>query len=301
MSPLLALSNSLADTVAAAGTSIVAISTGQRVSPSGIHWRKGIIITSDESLQSHEDLTILHTSGKSSPISLLGRDPTTDIAVFTLTDAETLPVATVGNSSSLKVGHLVLALARSTEGDLRSTMGTVSILTGQWQSMSGGTIDRYIRPDLSFYRGFAGGALVDAAGQVVGMNTTGRRRSALTIPAETVDRVIDQLLTKGRIAKGYLGVGMQAVPLSPYLITTLNLTMATGVILIHVESQSPAELGGLLLGDILVDWEGTPVADPANIRAFLNRGDCIGQQVKLGVIRGGVLMELPIEIAERLE
>jgi S1-C subfamily serine protease len=218
-----------------------------------------------------------------------------------LTDAETLPVATVGNSSSLKVGHLVLALARSTEGDLRSTMGTVSILTGQWQSISGGTIDRYIRPDLSFYRGFAGGALVDAAGQVVGMNTTGRRRSALTIPAETVDRVIDQLLTKGRIAKGYLGVGMQAVPLSPYPIATLNLTMPTGAILIHVESQSPAELGGLLLGDILVSWEGTPIADPANIRAFLNRGDCIGQQVKLGVIRGGVLMELPIEIAERLE
>jgi S1-C subfamily serine protease len=301
MSPLLALSNSLADTVATAGTSIVAINTGQRVSPSGIHWRKGIIITSDESLQSHEDLTILNASGKSSPISLLGRDPTTDIAVFTLTDAETLPVATVGNSSSLKVGHLVLALARSTEGDLRSTMGTVSILTGQWQSMSGGTIDRYIRPDLSFYRGFAGGALVDAAGQVVGMNTTGRRRSALTIPAETVDRVIDQLLSKGRIAKGYLGVGMQTVPLTPQLSTTLNLTMPTGAILIHVEPQSPAELGGLLLGDILVSWEGTPIADPANIRAFLNRGDCIDQQVKLGVIRGGVLMELPIEIAERLE
>jgi S1-C subfamily serine protease len=300
MSPLLALSNSLTDTVATAGTSIVAINIGQRVSPSGIHWRKGIIITSDESLQSHEDLTILNASGKSSPISLLGRDPTTDIAVFTLTDAETLPVATVGNSSSLKVGHLVLALARSTEGDLRSTMGTVSILTGQWQSMSGGTIDRYIRPDLSFYRGFAGGALVDAAGQVVGMNTTGRRRSALTIPAETVDRVIDQLLSKGRIAKGYLGVGMQTVPLTPQLSTTLNLTMPTGAILIHVEPQSPAELGGLLLGDILVSWEGNPIADPANIRAFLNRGDCIDQQVKLGVIRGGVLMELPIEIAERL-
>jgi Tetracyclin repressor-like, C-terminal domain len=102
MSPLLALSNSLADTVAATETSIVAIKTGQRVSPSGVHWRKGIIITSDESLQNHEDLTILNNSGKSSPISLLGRAPTTDIAVFTLADAETLPVATVGNSRMLR-------------------------------------------------------------------------------------------------------------------------------------------------------------------------------------------------------
>jgi S1-C subfamily serine protease len=301
MSPLLALSNSLADAVATAGTSIVAINTGQRVSPSGIHWRKGIIITSDESLENHEDLTIVSASGKSTPISLLGRDPTTDIAVFTLAEAETLPVATINSSTTLQVGHLVLAIARSTDGDIRSTMGTVSILTGQWQSMSGGTIDRFIRPDLSFYRGFAGGALVDAAGQVVGMNTTGRRGSALTIPAETVDRVIDQLLSKGRIAKGYLGVGMQTVPLSSQLVTTLNLTIPTGVILIHIEPQSPAEIGGLLLGDILVSWDGTPIADPGNVRAFLNRGVCIGQQVKLGVIRGGVLMELPIEIAERLE
>jgi S1-C subfamily serine protease len=301
MSALLALSNSIADTVAAAGTAIVAINTGQRVSPSGIHWRKGIIITSDESLQSHEDLTIVSSNGKSSPIALLGRDPTTDIAVFTLADAETLPVATIGNSTSLKVGHLVLGLARSVEGDVRSTMGVVSILGSQWQSMSGGTIDRYIRPDLSFYRGFAGGALIDAAGQVVGMNTTGKRGTALTIPAETVDRIIEQLLAKGRIARGYLGVGMQSVPLSPQLIATLNLTMPTGVILINVQPQSPAEVGGLLLGDILISLDGNPIADPNDVRAFLNRGDRIGQQVNLGIIRGGVLVELAIEIGERRE
>jgi S1-C subfamily serine protease len=301
MSPLLALSNSIADIVAATGTSIVAINTGQRVSPSGIHWRKGIIITSDESLQSHEDLTIISASGKSTPITLLGRDPTTDIAVFTWADTETVPVATVSNSATLQVGHLVLAVARSIEGDIRTSLGTISILSTQWQSMSGGTINRYIRPDLTLYRGFAGGALVDAAGQVVGMNTTGRRGTALTIPAETVDRIIDQLLAKGRIARGYLGVGMQTVPLSPPLSAALNLTMSTGVILINIEPQSPAEVGGLLLGDILVSWDGHPIADPNDVRAFLNRGDRIGQQVNLGVIRGGVLMELAIEIGEYLE
>jgi S1-C subfamily serine protease len=301
MSSLLALSNSLADTVAAAGTAIVAINTGKRVSPSGIHWRKGIVITSDESLQSHEDLTIVSAIGKSAPITLLGRDPTTDIAVFTLADAETLPVATIGNSTSLKIGHLVLGLARSIEGDVRATMGAVSVLGSQWQSMSGGTIDRYIRPDLNLYRGFAGGALVDAAGQVVGMNTTGKRGTALTIPAETVDRIVAQLLAKGRIARGYLGVGMQTVPLSPQLSAKLNLTLPTGVILINIEPQSPAEVGGLLLGDILISWDGVPIADPSDVRAFLNRGDRIGQEVKLGTIRGGVLMELAISIGERRE
>jgi S1-C subfamily serine protease len=299
MSSLLELSNSLADTVAEAGTAIVAIDIAQRVSPSAIHWRKGIIITSDESLQSYDDLTIVGEHGKVAPITLLGRDPTTDIAVFTLADAENLPVATVGDTASLKVGHLVLGLARSTEGDIRTAMGTVSVLGNSWQSMSGGTIDRYIRPDLTLYRGFAGGALVDAAGHVVGMNTTGRRGTALTIPAETIDRVVTQLVAKGRIARGYLGVGMQPVRLSQQLTTALNLTVPTGVILINIEPKSPAELGGLLLGDILITWDATPIADPSDIRALLNRGDRVGQQVKIDAIRGGTLVELSIEIGER--
>jgi S1-C subfamily serine protease len=92
---------------------------------------------------------------------------------------------------------------------------------------------------------------------------------------------------------------MQSVPLSPQITTALNLTAATGIILIKVESQSPAERGGLLLGDILVTWEGVSIADPNDVRAFLNRGDRIGQPVKIGVIRGGVLIEVSIELGER--
>ncbi len=299
MSSLLELSNSLAEIVAAAGGAIVAIDTGKRVSPSGIHWRKGIVVTSDESLRSHDELTIVSASGRAMPIVLLGRDPSTDIAVFTLAGAESLPIATISDAATLKVGNLVLGLARSPEGDVRASLGTVSVLGGAWQSMSGGTIDRYLRPDLTLYRGFAGGALVDAAGRIVGMNTTGKRGTALTIPAETIDRVVSQLVAKGRIARGYLGVGMQPVRLSPQLTTALNLTVPTGIILINVEPQSPAEIGGLLLGDILISWDDTPIADPADVRAFLNRGDRVGQQVKLGVIRGGVKIELSIEIGER--
>ena len=299
MSSLLELSNSLADTVAAAGEAIFAINSGTRKAPSGIHWHQGIVVTSDESLPRHEDLSIVGANGKVMPIKLLGRDPSTDLAVFSLADADSLAVATIGDSASLKVGHLVLGLARSGEGDIRAAMGTVSVLGGAWQSMSGGTIDRYLRPDLTLYRGFAGGALVDAAGRVVGMNTHGKRGTALTIPAETIDRVVTQIRAKGRIARGYLGVGMQPIRLSPQLTTALNLTVPTGVILIDVEPQSPAEVGGLLLGDILITWDGVAIADPGDVRALLNRGDRIGEQVKIGAIRGGVYIELAISIGER--
>jgi S1-C subfamily serine protease len=298
MSSLLELSNSFADIIAEAGAAIVAIDTGRRVSPSGIHWRKGLVITSDESLQNHDELSIVTATGTMSA-TLLGRDPSTDIAVFSLANAESLPVATSGDAATLKVGHLVWGLARSPEGDLRATMGAVSILGGSWQSMSGGTIDCYLRPDLTLYRGFAGGALVDATGRVVGMNTMGKRGTALTIPTATIDRVVGQLVAKGRIARGYLGVGMQPVRLSPQLSAALNLSVPTGVILINVEPQSPADLGGLLLGDILISWDGLPLLDPSDVRALLNRGDLVGQQVQIGIIRGGKLVALGVTIGER--
>jgi S1-C subfamily serine protease len=298
MSSLLELSHSFADIVATAGAAIVAIDTGRRASPSGIHWRKGLVITSDESLQNHDDLTIVTAAG-TMPVTLLGRDPSTDLAVFTLADADSVPVATVGDTATLRVGHLVWGLARSTEGDIRATMGAVSILGGSWQSMGGGTIDCYLRPDVTLYRGFAGGALVAATGRIVGMNTMGKRGTALTIPAETIDRVVDRLVAKGRIARGYLGVGMQPVRLSPQLSAALNLTMPTGIILINVEPQSPADRGGLVLGDILISWDGTPLLDPSDVRAILNRGDRVGQHVQIGIIRGGALLELSIEVGER--
>jgi S1-C subfamily serine protease len=298
MSSLLDLSNSLADTVAQAGTAVVAMNTGQRVSPSGIHWRQGIIVTSDESLPNYDDITIKYENGQTVPVTLVGRDATTDIAVFQLQQTD-IPVATIEQTATLKVGHLVIGLARSREGDVRAAMGAVSVITGSWQSMSGGTIDRYIRPDLTLYPGFAGGALVNAAGQVVGMNTAGRRGTALTIPAETIDRVVEQLIAKGHIARGYLGVGMQPVRLPQTLRTALNLTTATGVMVVNVEIDSPADRAGLLLGDVLVTLAGVGVGEPGDVRGILNQPGRIGKTVPMQAIRGGTLVELTVTIGER--
>jgi S1-C subfamily serine protease len=175
----------------------------------------------------------------------------------------------------------------------------VSVITGSWQSMSGGTIDRYIRPDLTLYPGFAGGALVNAAGQVVGMNTAGRRGTALTIPAETIDRVVEQLIAKGHIARGYLGVGMQPVRLPQTLRTALNLTTATGVMVVNVEIDSPADRAGLLLGDVLVTLAGVGVGEPGDVRGILNQPGRIGKTVPMQAIRGGTLVELTVTIGER--
>jgi len=295
---LQALSDNLADTVEQAGSAIVAINARTRMPASGIHWKKGIIITSEENLRRSEEISITLADRRTVPITLLGRDASTDVAVFKLQDAD-LSVATIGDATSLKVGHLVLALARGSEGDLRAAMGAVSVVTGAWRSISGGNIDQFIRPDLTIYPGFAGGALVDATGAIVGMNTTGRRGTALTIPAATINRVVNQIVEKGRITRGYLGLGMQPVRLPETLTHSLKLTAAGGVIVVNVEPRGPAEKAGVFLGDVLVTVDGTTVTDTNDVQALLNSSEMVGKTIPVQLIRGGTLVEVSVTVGEK--
>jgi S1-C subfamily serine protease len=159
-------------------------------------------------------------------------------------------------------------------------------------------MDQFIRLDLTLYPGFSGGPLVDAHGRVVGINTSGPRSMVLTIPRLTVDRVVDQLMAKGRIARGYLGMGMQPVRLPESLKRTLNLPRTGGVIIVAVEPDSPAEQAGLLIGDVLIALDGIPVGDTADVQALLGP-ERVGSAVVASIIRAGLLAERTIVIGER--
>jgi S1-C subfamily serine protease len=149
------------------------------------------------------------------------------------------------------------------------------------------------------YPGFSGGPLVDGRGRVVGVNTSGLSRSmTLTIPTETVNRVTQQLLSSGRVARGYLGLGLQQVRLPDNLVTTLGLSENRGLIVISVESGGPAESAGILVGDILIALDGRPVADTGDVQAILDP-ERVGQPVGARVIRGGAAQELSVTVGER--
>ena len=295
-SPLQALSKNLAEIAAQVGRSVVAVQ-GRRFSSSGVAWREGVIVTSSESLKSEDNLIVTLPDNRTVPVTIVGRDPSTDVAILKLRDLE-LPVAEIGDSSALEVGHLVLAVGRTPEHGLAANLGVVSTAGGAWQSLSGGTIDRLIRLDLNLYSVGAGGALVDAAGRVVGFNTFGSRRSIIGIPATTVDRVVDQLLAKGRVSRGYLGLGMQSIRIPESLRQQLSLSTQQGVIVINIEPQGAAEQGGVLLGDILIALEDEPVKDTRDVQAFLGASS-IGQSLKAKLIRGGELIELTLIVGER--
>ena len=291
------LSNDLAGAVDRAGQSVVAIHARRRIPASGIHWRPGIIVAAHHTIQRDEEITISLADGSTVAATLAGRDPTTDLAVLKVDEAK-VPVASPADDAAIRVGALVLAIGRPGPA-VTASLGVISAVGGQWRTWHGGSIDRFVRLDVSVYDGFSGGPLVDAAGRVLGVNTSGLSRgAALTVPAATVNRVVDQLIRTGRVARGYLGLGLQAVRLPASLVERHSLPNDVGLMVVSAEPGGPGDGAGVLIGDVLVAVDKTPVADPAELLAFLG-GDRIGKQVGLRIIRGGEPIDVSVTVGER--
>jgi S1-C subfamily serine protease len=258
-------------------------------------------VTTEQAIKREDNVTVTLADGSAVPVTIVGRDPSTDIAVLRFND-DNIPaiarVAALGDTTSLRVGHIVIGIGRDKEGCLSASMGAVSALGGAWRSWCGGSIDQFVRLDLRLYPSLDGGALVDATGQVVGINTSGPRGMVLAIPVSTVNSVVNQLIAKGRIERGYLGLGMQPVLIPNTLRNVLRLTEASGVLVINVEPDGPADRAGVLIGDVLVAIGDRAVTDTGDVQALLG-SEQVGQTVNVRVIRGGNLMDVAVTIGER--
>lgn len=283
---LLALSNSLADLVEHVAKSVVTLRGARRWPLSGLHWRSGIIVTAEEGLENDEGIIVVRPDGREVAASLVGRDPTTDIAVLRF-EADGLPLVECGDAASLRAGNIVLAVGRNEAGPVAS-YGVAALAGGAWQSRRGGKIDRLIRLDLRLSPSAEGGAMIDAAGKVLGLTVPGPRRVVLGIPASTIDRVVDQLLAKGHIARGYLGAGLRPA----------RHGNEAGVLLVSLDPGGPAAKAGLMVGDIITQWNGQSVARVREMMLLLSP-DSVGNTVTLSVLRGGAKHEQSIVIGER--
>ena len=231
------LSNALAATVEIAGPSIVRVEARRRLPASGIVWSAdGIIVTAHHVVEEDENIGIGLADGRTVTASLVGRDPTTDIAVLHAEANGLTPPAWVG-AETLKVGHLALALGRPGES-VMATLGIVSALSKDWRTPAGGQFDYYLQTDALMYPGFSGGPTVDAAGGFLGFDTSALLRGiTMTVPTGTLRRVVEVLLTHGRMRHGYLGVSAQAVRLPAGLAGQVG--QETGLLLGSVEPNSP--------------------------------------------------------------
>ncbi|MFQ3614286.1 MAG: S1C family serine protease [Cyanobacteriota bacterium] len=305
LNPLVGFSKALADVVQQASPAVVSIFGRHHFPSSGIHWQSDIVLTAQHTLEREEDIPVRLANGQTPTARVIGRDPGSDLAVLKLevssggAGGQAFSPLPVANLDNLSVGSLAIALARLGEKGVSASVGVVGSLLEGWPTRRGPRIERVIRPDIRLYPGFSGGPLLDPLGHWIGMNTSRLgRRLDFTLPADVIQRAASQLLEKGRISRGYLGVGMQSVRLPEALQNSLNLSTVAGVILISLETGGPAEQAGLLIGDVLVALEGVPVTDTYEVLALLGP-ERIGHTVQVQVIRAGALVEVSLVVGER--
>ena len=286
-----ALSRAVAATARGAAASVSGLEWGGHHHVSAVLWRPGVLVTSEQSLPDSDAYTAILPGGARVAATLAGRDPATNVAALTLESAAAaLPPAEAGG-----VGELILALGSDGGGEATARMGAIEVLGPAWESQRGGRIDRLIRIGVRLGPAAEGGPVVSAEGGLLGMSTFGPRRDVLVIPAATVAGVLDQLLNTGRIARGWLGIGLHPVALPRDIAEREG--VHGGLMVVNLVEGGPAA-SVLLPGDILLELEGVVMTTSRNVAAALGP-ETIGRAIGLKVLRAGALTMLHVTVAAR--
>lgn len=284
------LSEALASAVAAADASVVRVDGGCRGATSGFVFdTNGLVLTTAHGIDAESALEVGFSDGESLPAALVGRDASTDVALLRVERSDTSPFRPA-DDTKLRRGELVLALARPGRG-VRVALGVVGALGDEYRTGRGGTVERYIEPSLLAIAPHSGGPLLDAKGELVGMNTSAiARGSFVTLPQRTLARVAALLLEHGSVRRGFLGVSVHPVRLPKTLAAAV--AQPYGLVVVGLEPGGAAERDGVLIGDVLLSLEGTPLASIPDLAAALsNRSD---QPTRLVLARGGARLELSV-------
>lgn len=288
------LSDEMAGLVAAAGPYVVRVDGRRRVSASGILWAEDLVVTAHHILEVDETVDVVDGEGERVKAEIVGRDPSTDLAILRVPNSPG-EVPAWADPQEVRIGHMVLAIGRP-RSSVQATLGIVSALGGAWRTPMGGQVDHYLQTDVVMYPGFSGGPLIDAAGRVVGLNTSALLRGvSVSLPAPTVKRIAETLLEHGRIQRGFLGVSAQPVRLPAGQAEQAG--QETGLLLASLEPDGPAEKAGLLLGDVLIGMNGNPLRNLDDLLAGL--GDQAGKTAVFRLLRGGELTEHSVMVGER--
>ena len=289
--PLEQLSDALADQVARAAPSVVAIHLGRRHC-SGIVWRPDVVVTSEQVLPSRTDLTLAGSGGETQA-RLAGRDSSTNVAVLQV--AQPLQGTRPDPAPVPRVGAMTLVVGADRAGAATARLALAHATGPEWHSMRGGRIDALLRLDARLGAD-EGGPVLDAAGRLLGMSTAGPRGRTLVIPAATIERVVDPLLSGGRIARGWLGLALQPVAIPPGLRAAAG--QEAGMMVMSLATDGPAEKAGVLPGDILLDVDGAPTLSARALAAKLGP-DRVGQTAQLRLLRAGAAHTLSAVVAPR--
>jgi S1-C subfamily serine protease len=279
------LSNAIVDVVRVAQRSVVAVRSG-RARGSGFVWRSGRVVIADETLGDEEAIEVTLPGGEVVAAALKGRDAATDIALLRI-DRSDLPPATASHDA-IHAGSLAIVVG-ALEGSSVAALGIVARAAGAWRSLRGGNIDARIELDIALRASAEGALALDSDGRAMGMAVFGPRRRVLVIPSSTIDRIAAKLDAEGRIARGYLGLGLQSVRTDGDDV---------GAIVMSVDASGPGAAAGVRQGDVIVRWNGHPLGAVHTLMRELGP-DSVGSDVRLAAKRGGEPVEFEVTIGAR--
>lgn len=288
----LALSNAAADAVERAGAVTVLVNARRRRPLSGLRYAADLVLTASHGVEREEDIQILLPDGSETSAVLAGRDPGADLALLRLSGAA--PGAAAQPAAQVaRVGMLVAAVGRPSPEGIQASLGMINA-AGSGLRTQGGALAQYLLTDAVPLPGFSGGPLVDLAGGILGVNTSGLARGAsLVIPVGAAWQVAGTLAQYGHIKRGYLGIRSQVVELPAGALAG----QTSGLLVVGVEPEGPAG-GALMVGDIITGLEGQPVADHDDLLARLV-GEMVGKEAAVAVLRGGQPRVVSIRVGER--
>lgn len=260
---------------------------------------EGYIVTNNHVVESADEIEVALSDGRTTSAQVIGSDPESDLAVIRVTLPK-LPVAVLGNSESLQVGDVVLAIGNPFGVGQTVTMGIISALARAQTEVN--PFESFIQTDAAINPGNSGGALIDASGNLIGINTaiyskTGASHGiGFAIPVNAVKQVMEQIIRNGAVTRGWLGVEMQNV--TPDIAASFKLPVKKGVIVAGVVRNGPAHRAGMLPGDVLIEIAGKPVSDSV---AAINQIAAIepGRQTLMVVVRQGQAKSLQVEVGKR--
>jgi S1-C subfamily serine protease len=291
--PLVQFSNALAARAEAAKNAVVAIRLAHGRHITGTVWRSEIVVASEQSLPRKDEFELVMAGGSSVSATLVGRDPSTNIALLKPAAPIAAPSLPPGEA---KTGALALAIGADGTGGASARLGLVNLAGSEWHSSRGGLIDRRIVLDLGLARREEGGSVFDAAGTCLGMSTFGPRGQVIVIPTATIERIAPLLAKDGRIARGWLGVALQAVAVPDALRETAD--QSSGMMVMSVVAGGPAAQAGIVAGDIILSVDGTSTHRLRKIARHFG-AESIGRKAELCLIRSGKVIAVETTIAER--
>jgi len=276
-----------------AKNAVVAIRRAHGRHITGMVWRSDIVVTSEQSLPRNDDFELVAPGGSVIAARIAGRDPGTNIAI--LRPAEQLPSPSIA-AGEAHTGAIALAIGADGTGGVSARLGLVNLAGAEWHSSRGGLIDRRIVLDISLAQREEGGPVFDAGGASLGMSTFGPRGRVIAIPAATLERIVPLLLKDGRIARGWLGVALQAVAVPDALRESAG--QSSGLMVMSVVEDGPAARSGIVAGDIILSVDGISAYRFRRIAGYFG-SDSIGRTADVRLIRSGKVITVQTTIAER--